>query len=226
MGAIKYIFLISFIIPSIIAGAQDHKIAVGFTGSVDISTLDFDLYDTDSPFSPGNEKRTNPGYSYGMRIQYNFNDLLFLRTGLFYATKVFSYQYHYIFNDPEDPFIPKESRLRVYHLGVPLMLGHHVVNKEKFKLSPSAGFVGEFYSGQQETTTFEDNSEEETDFLNQHLNHLLSAQINIGLEYHFSSRFYLTAEPYAKVGMNVPADSAKENKLNAWGGILSLNCNL
>ncbi|WP_373495989.1 outer membrane beta-barrel protein [Aquiflexum sp.] len=210
----------------IIAQAQNHRFAVGLTGSGDLSAIEFDLKNPHQPYSPGFEKRSNPGFSYGVRLQLNVNDQLFIRSGLFYATRDFSYHYHYAFNDPADTFIPKESRLSVYHFGVPIMLGHHVITGDKFRLSPSAGFVGELYSDQRETTTYDDGSLEDSEFLDQHLNHLVSAQINIGMEYHINQRFFITAEPYAKIGMNLPADAVQENKINAWGGILSLNCNL
>jgi hypothetical protein len=215
----KSILLFGIVFSSFLAIGQENRISFGLASSIDKYNFDFE------PFVGIDQKQTTDlAYSFGLRVQYDLNDKLSLRSGVLYSEKSYKTEYNFSPMDSGDPYIPRESNLKVGYLNVPLMIGLSMLNKEKFKFAPSAGITSEFLVGNTETSIFEDNSKRDSEFLSKKLSAiLLSAQVNIGFEYHFDRNLYLTFEPYLRYGLNKIDDEIMNSKPLSYGAILGIN---
>ena len=220
MRRIILILSILFISNSLIG--QGNKISIGLSGSLD--NYDFD-------FKPiigfDHEYEINSAYSFGLNVQYNITERLFSKGGVQYSRKGYNLDYKYIFIDSGDPFIPRETNINTCNLSIPLFLGYYFKNGELIKLFSSLGIVSDFLLNNTETTVFEDDSNRESEFLNQNLNQaIFSTQLNIGFEYHVGEKLFFTIEPYLRYGFNAVDDDIMESNLISYGGILSVNYKL
>jgi len=78
----KYIFAFGIVFSSFIAFGQENKISFGLESSIDKYNFDFEPF-----FGIDQKQITHLGYSFGLRVQYNLNDKLFLRSGVLYSEK-------------------------------------------------------------------------------------------------------------------------------------------
>ncbi|MCK4661614.1 MAG: PorT family protein [Bacteroidales bacterium] len=219
----KIILIFGIVFTSILVSGQENKISTGLASSVDY----YNMFDFKSIVGFNHKYETNSAYSIGLRFQYNINEKLSLRSGLLYSEKGYKKNYNYIFMDAGDPLIPKESNLKISYLNVPLIIGYYLINKGNIKFSSSTGIISEFLISNTEISVFEDNSERNSEFLNQNLNGiLLSAQVNVGLEYHMGKNLFFTIEPYVRYGINKIDDVIMNSNPISYGGILSVNYKL
>lgn len=218
----RIILVCSLLLFSNIINGQENKISIGFLGS-------FDKYDFDFKSITGFEHayKMNSAYSFGLGFQYNISENILLKSGLQYSEKGYQLDYEFNFIDPGDPLIPRETKLKTNYLSIPIVLGYYIINGDKIKLSPAFGFVGEFLICNDETSAFGDNSERESEFLNQNLNKvLLSPQLNISFEYHIGEKIFLAMEPYLRYGFSSVYTDIIESNSISYGGIFSINYKL
>jgi hypothetical protein len=201
---------------------QEKIATIGVNGSIDYLNVDF------KPITGFNHKyEMNQSFSFGLRFQYNISERLSLRSGMTYSVKGYKLNYKFILMDSGDPVIPRESKLNIAYLGIPVMAGYSIINNERFKLSPSFGLINEILISNNETSIFEDNKEGESQFLNQNLNKfLLSVQINLGLEYHIGKKIFFGLEPYLRYGFNKFDNEIMISNPVTYGGVLSINYKL
>ena len=134
--------------------SQENKFSLGVAGS-------YDNYSLQALKSFGSDVYTFdiiPAYALGIDFRYQTNNHLFFESGLFYTDKGFKVNYRFIFIDPNDPFIPKESTVKLRSLGVPVILGYYIKGGNKLKFYISVGFLNEIVFDISETSTFEDDS--------------------------------------------------------------------
>jgi hypothetical protein len=215
----KYFLAFGIVFSSILAFGQENRISFGLASSIDKYNFDFEPFD-----GIDQTQKTDLAYSFGLRVQYDFKDKLSLRSGILYSEKSYKTDYNFIAMESGDPYIPRESNLKARYLNVPLMIGYVIINKANFRFTPSAGIISELLVGKTETTIFDDNTESDTEFLSKDLSKiLLSAQINVGFEYHFDRNAFVTFEPYLRYGFNKTNEKIMISKPISYGAILSIN---
>ena len=199
--------------------SQENKFSLGLVGS-------YDKYSAQpiTSFGESNNYETTLAFGLGLNFQYNFNEKLFLRSGLHYAKKGYKVDYNFTFIDANDPFIPKESNLKIHGIGIPVIMGYYLKNGTKFKVSSSIGFINEIVIKIAETSTYEDNSTRDSKNLSNELpKFFLSTQFNIGVEYHINEKIYFNIEPYFRYGFNKIGDNLMEFNPISYGGLIGLN---
>jgi len=218
----KLIIISTFLLLSTLSFGQENKFSIGILSSFDKFDYDF------KPITGFNhEYDINSAYSFGLNVKYNFAERLFAKGAILYSKRGYKLNYDYTLMEPGDPYIPRETTIKLDYIGVPLFVGYILYNGEKFKIAPSLGLVSEFLIRDNETSVFGDNSERESEFLNQNLNKfLISSQLNLAFDYHLSDKIFLSLEPYLRIGFNaIDNDIIKSNSIS-YGGIISINYKL
>lgn len=218
----KLSIILIILLVSNLSFGQENKFSIGILGSFDKFDYDF------KPITGFNhEYNINSAYSLGLNVKYNFAERLFAKGATQYSKRGYQLDYDYNFMDPGDPYIPRETTIKLSYIGIPIFIGYNLYNGERFKIAPSVGLVSEFLISDTETSVFEDNSERESEFLNQDLNKfLISSQLNLAFDYHFSDKIFLSLEPYVGIGFNaIDEDKIKSNSIS-YGGIFSINYKL
>jgi hypothetical protein len=175
---------------------QDH-ISIGLNGSIGGNKYFF----KESGFDY--EYKSRLASSLGFGVQYLFKNI-FIFTGLEYTTWGYQLEYNYIFMDPGDPAIPRQSELKVTYFTLPVMAGIQLYHKNKISFNPSAGFDLNFQTECNENTLFEDNSERESKFLNQNLHKTqVIFELDFATEYHLAKKFKVLVAPYVGKGLSL-----------------------
>ena len=215
----KLIIISTFLLLSILSFGQENKFSIGILSSLDKFDYDF------KPITGFNHVYDiNSAYSLGLNGKYNFAERLLAKGAIQYSKRGYKLNYDFNIMEPGDPAIPKETTIKLDYIGVPLFIGYNLYNGEKFKIAPSLGLVSEFLICDNETSIFENNSERESEFLNQNLNKfLISSQLNLAFDYHFSDKIFLSLEPYLRIGFNAIDEDRIESSSISYGGIISIN---
>ncbi len=218
----KLIIISTFLLLSNLSFGQENKFSIGILSSFDKFDYDF------KPITGFNhEYDINSAYSLGLNGKYNFADRHFAKGAIQYSKRGYRLNYDFNIMESGDPAIPRETTIKLDYIGVPLFIGYNLYNGEKFKISPSLGLVSEFLISDNETSVFENNSERESEFLNQDLNKfLISSQVNLAFDYHFSNKIFLSLEPYFRIGFNAIDEDRIESSSISYGGIISINYKL
>lgn len=215
----KFILIFSVVFFAFQANGQENRLSFGSAFSIDKYNFNFKPFD-----GIEQTQKTDLAYSFGLRLQYDIHDKMSLRSGVMYSGRTYKTMYAFSPISSGDPSIPRSSSLNLSYLSIPLMIGFNVLKNEKFTLMPSAGFVSEFLLARTETSIFEDNSNSASDFLSRNLASILySTQVNVGVEYHFSRKVYLTFEPYLRYGLNTWDDEIMNSNPVSYGALLSIN---
>jgi len=208
----------SILIFSILSFGQENKCSIGILSSFDKFNYDF------KPKKGFNhEYKTSTAYSFGLILKYNYTENIFAKGIIQYSKRGYKLEYDYNFTDPGDPHIPRETSIKSNYIGIPLFMGYHLYNKEKFKISPSLGLVTELLISDHESSIFEDDSERESDFFSYLNKVLFSSQLNMAFNYYFSDKMFLSLEPYIRIGFNAISYDVMVSNAISYGGILSIN---
>ena len=215
----KFVLIFSVVFSALQANGQENRLSFGSAVSIDKYNFNFKPFD-----GIEQTQKTELAYSIGLRLQYDIHEKMSLRSGVLYSGRTYKTIYAFSPISSGDPSIPRSSSLNLEYLNIPLMIGFNVLKNEKFTLVPSAGFLSEFLLGRTETSIFEDNSKSPSDFLSMKLASILcSTQVNVGVEYHFSRKVYLTFEPYLRYGINKRDDEIMNSNPVSFGALLSIN---
>jgi len=213
----KVAFILFSLVLTVSLFGQENKISIGLIGS-------FDKYwfDTHPSFVSVFD---NDAASFGFNIQYNFTERLHVKSYFELSKANQELVYYFItLNEEPDPLIPGKTNLDVTYFGIPVLLGYYLMNNKSVKLSTSAGVVSEFLITDDEMSEFQDGSKKESEFLIKDLNRTrFSAQINVGLEYHFTKSLFMALEPYFRFGFQSSDNIFTEQKPFSFGGIVSIN---
>ncbi|MCF8363153.1 MAG: PorT family protein [Prolixibacteraceae bacterium] len=218
----KLIIISTILLLSNLSFGQENKFSIGILSSFDKFDYDF------KPITGFNhEYHINSAYSFGLNFKYNFAERLFTKGAIQYSKRGYKLNYDYNVMEPGDPLIPRETTIKLDYIGVPLFIGYNLYDGEKFKIAPTLGLVSELLISNNETSVFEDDSERESEFLNQNLNKfLISSQLNMAFDYHFSNKFFLSLEPFFSISINAIDNEIMESNSISYGGILSINYKL
>lgn len=213
----KVAFIILSLFLTVTLFGQENQISIGIFGS-------FDKYwfDTHPSFVSDFD---NDAASFGFDIQYNFDERLHIKSYFELAKANQELVYNFItLNEEPDPQIPGRTSLGVTYFGIPILLGYYLMSNKSVKLSTSAGVVSEFLVSEDEMSVFQDGSKRESEFLIQDINRTrFSAQINVGLEYHFTSFLFMALEPSLRFGFQSSNNIFTEQKPFSFGGMVSIN---
>ncbi len=186
----------------LISYTQNNKLAIGVLGA-------FDKYSQSTGkfgFGSTREYQLKAAYSYGLQAQYNFNEKYFIRIGFLHSVKGYNIpQYNFIAIDGtvNDPAIPQSSKVKYNSVVCPVMYGGYYKRSKKLKLSAAIGAVNEFVYQTKEESTSGDGSVNATSHLSKGMSEFyFSGQINLGAEYHFNEKIYMSAEPYFRYLFN------------------------
>ena len=183
-----------------------HKLSLGITSSMEYCRN----YLNDNNTTLLSTDRDN-GFHIGLKLQYNFTEKLSLRSGIVYSEYYYNttLKIHAIGDFiPYDTTYITQYKVKKMSWNIPLMLGYTLYSKNKFRFTPSAGFI------------FTETRHSSTD--------RLYAQVNLGVEYFITKNFFITFEPF--VGYNLfPAQegyiyNTQSNLMH--GGIFSVNYQL
>lgn len=217
----KKLLIILFLISSVICLAQEKNTSVGIVGSID----QYNIRYAKKLFFFDHEYSANISYSWGLKFQKNVKDKLLFNTGILYSQIGYKMIFNYVFNDPNDPLIPKEANIKVSYITLPLNFGYYLIQKDKFKVFSSAGIVGEIYVDNKETVIFEDGSKKEINYLTfvtGFSRFLFSPQISSGLEYNFNEKMFFTVEAYLRYNFVKIEDNMLDIPFS-YGGIVGIN---
>ena len=201
---------------------QDNKFSIGVSGSPDFYNYDFK---TISVIGFDCKYNTKTNYSIGLRLKYNFAERFALKSGLLYSTKGFVVNYTWIFNDPNDPMIPKKSISKAGYLDVPLLINYNIINRKNISLFFSPGFVIGLLINDKEVSIMENDSRKKTDLLKSDLNSKLNTfiyaiDIDFGLSYNLNTKLVLTLDPYFKYGLNKIDNGVLKSNPTSYGAEL------
>ena len=222
----KSILISTLLLLASLVNAQDSKFSIGITGSPDFYNYEF------NPI-PGfyHTYKTKTNYSIGLSVSYSFTERFSVKSGLLYSTKGYILNYSWMGAEPNDPFVPVESCLNVNYLDIPVLVSYEFLQLEKLSLFSSTGIVTSFLIDESETSTMGDGSEKETDFsrvmFNQSFNNtLVVIDLEVGLNYNFNQRVYVSAAPYLRFGLDKISDEVLESNPLSYGASLGLHVNL
>lgn len=207
---------------SIISFGQENKLSIGVFSS--LCKYEFDFKHDIGAYS---NYEINSSYGVGLNVKWNFSERFYTKGVIQYAERGYNLEYDFNLMESGDPLIPRKTTIDLYYLGIPLFLGYDLYNGDKFKIAPSLGVINELLIGDNETSIFEDNSERESEILNQNLNkYLLSSQLNLAFEYHLSNKLFFNLEPFVRISFTSIDDVMVESNIFSYGGTLSINYKL
>ncbi|MFZ4741084.1 MAG: autotransporter outer membrane beta-barrel domain-containing protein [Bacteroidales bacterium] len=189
---------------------QKHKFYLGIETS-----LDYFHFNYDDPYSTLISSEESHGYHFGLKVQYNFNEKLSIRSGLSYSIYYYKSTYqnngldihNFASTYHNGPYIGHQfSKFQFWNF--PLMLGYTVFTKEHFKISPSIGLILRINPSFGSLKTY--------------------SQLNLGCEYFINNKIFLTIEPYINYYLNIEAIDyfTRDDSKFGLGGIVSINYNL
>lgn len=222
----KKIGLILFLSLTFFSGAftQPNKLSFGVIGIYDNYTLK-----TRNNFGFNHEYASKLSFTSGINIQYNLNEKCFIKSGILYVKKGYEVDFNFIAIDPIylDPAIPNVAAIDINVLAIPTMFGYYIINKDKFKLSSSIGMFNEYVFKTTSTFINHMGTEYKSSELPSNMSRMyFSSQLNLGVEYHFSERWYLGLSPYFRYAFNTIGSSKMDYSPISYGGGISLNYKL
>ncbi|MBV6485511.1 MAG: hypothetical protein KFKLKKLM_02081 [Flavobacteriales bacterium] len=216
----KNFITIIFFLTCGFAISQENEFSLGVVGS-------YDNYSLQALESFGSNVYTFDiisAYALGIDFRHQTTNQLFIESGLLYTEKGYKVDYHFIFIDPNDPFLPKKSTVKLKCLGVPIMLGYNIKKSDKLNFYTSVGFLNEIVFDISETSTFEDDSIKESNNVSKKIaKFFLSAQLNFGFGYQFNDKVELNISPYVRYGLNKISNDLMEFNPLSYGGLIGLN---
>jgi len=215
----KKITIIAFLLLIITINliGQDNKFSVGLIGSLGTNKFYFE----ETGFNYDYISKLD--FSYGIGFQYYFLEKVFISSGIKCLTIGYKVKYNYILRDPGDPAFPRQSELNVSYLKVPIMIGYKVFQTKKFSFNPSLGISICFETNRTGTTIYEDNSERESELLDEDINTtIVLCNLDFGVEYHLKDKFKIGLEPYIGKGLNKLNDDTMSSGQLSYGGIPGL----
>lgn len=210
------IFTLLFLIITVFYSiGQEKRVSIGLASSIEFNDYNFE--------ESGSTYNSTIGYSIGFDLQYLVFDKLLLKSGINYSTQGYELKHGYIFHDTEDPFIPRESKLKVSCLRIPIMVGYQIYQTGKISFAPSIGLRFGFQINENESTIFEDNSERETTFLTDDLNkNQILANLNLAFNYNLNGNFKISIEPFIGKALIRLNENTMSSGQFSYGGFLGL----
>lgn len=217
LSVLTILYLICFV-----GFAQENKFSLGVVGAYDNYSLN-----VKNNFGFGHEYTPTLAYSLGLQVQYNFNEKLFLQSGVLYAVKGYEVEYNFIAIDPVylDPAIPQSAAVTFKNIAAPVLFGIYIKSSEKFKISTAIGMFSEYTINTTETSVY-NGVEKSSKQLSNYMGSLFfSGQFNLGAEYHFSKKLYVNLTPYYRYRINKFGVGNGEMEFNrsSFGGFIGLN---
>jgi opacity protein-like surface antigen len=212
----KKIHLITvLLLMTFVVKGQVNKLSIGLFSSPDAYNYSFNKI-------PGfdHKYKTRINYSTGLIMQYNLNENFVVRTGLLYSTKGYLLDYAFIFMEPNDPLIPRESNVKLSYCDIPIMVSYNFINDGRLSLYASSGIIGSILINDKEISIMEDDSEKETEFskvlFNQKFNSTVFAiEFGLGLKYNLNEKVFISLVPYLRYGLNkINNDVLKSNPMS------------
>ncbi|MFZ1664123.1 MAG: outer membrane beta-barrel protein [Flavobacteriales bacterium] len=171
------------------------------------------------------------GYSVGVNVQYNFSPHWGLALGAQYADRGYASDrtFDYVFNDPNDPAIPKHTNYRYDHTFVdfPVRLIFQA-GRQRLRFIASLGLAGNVFlkASELRETEYEDGHKvllrDDGSYAGyRQVN--LSAIGSLGANYQLAERSYLQLEPTFRYNLFSIVDSPVNTYL--WSGGLNLTFN-
>jgi hypothetical protein len=202
---------------------QENKFSLGFIGGYDINNIEeTNLFG----ITQGHDYSIEPSFSFGLLVRFNFNERLFLKSGIDYTKRGYNVGYiNFIAIDPiiNDPAIPKESTLTINYLNIPLSLGYYIKNKGNLRLFVTSGANTEFLPFSS-TQSISYNGTESNSSSNQSLPFILfSVQQNLGVEYHIRKKLFIAFNPYLRYTINELSTNEVFYEKTSYGIQLSIN---
>jgi hypothetical protein len=196
---------------------QENKLSVGLISSIGSNKF----YFKETGFNY--EYKSDLEFSFGIGFHYYVLKKVFINTGIAYLTNGYHLKYNYVFRDPGDPLIPRQSDLIVKYLKVPIIIGVQLFETQRIRFNPSLGINLFFKTNETGTTVYEDNTERDSELISQDLNKtIVLLNLGFGLEYYLNERFTIGFEPYLGKGLNRLADKSMSSGQFSYGGILGI----
>lgn len=123
---------------------------------------------------------TKTAFRGGLDLVYHFSKRSAITTGLHFFNVAYKANYVWIFNQPNDPHIPRTTDINAGYLDVPAIYNFNIVSGDKIVFYTSTGIVASILASETGSTTYEDNSVRNFESLN---SFILSLQLGVGLQY-------------------------------------------
>jgi opacity protein-like surface antigen len=162
---------------------------------------------------------TKTGFRYGIDLSYRFSKRSAITTGLFYYNVAYKVYYAWILQQPNDPFIPSNTDIRINYLDIPIIYNFSIISQGKILVYTATGVIASFLSSQTGSTTYQDNSVRNFENVN---SYITSLQLGVGLQYNLNKNFGIKIEPHYRLFLkgfdNIMEQSPKA--MNATIGIV------
>ena len=135
---------------------------------------------------------TKTGFRFGIDLSYRFSKRSAITTGLLYYNVAYKANFSYNFHQPNDPFIPRNTDVRINYYDIPIIYNFSIISKDKIVVYTATGIIASLLSSQKGSTTYEDNSVRKFDHVN---SFITSLQLGVGLQYNFNKIFGIKIEP-------------------------------
>lgn len=189
------------LLSTLMAYGQDSKLSLGVAGSADFYNFDFSTVE-------GNPATfdTDLNYSIGASVRYQLDDKFGLNLKVLYATRDFTLNHNFRFIEPNDPVLselPRSTSAELSYLDLPISVNYGFLEKSNFDFFFSAGLAPGFLIADDESTTFEDDSQEDTERLTFNINSfLISGFLGAGVKYHLLDKLAIVLEPQYRYFFN------------------------
>lgn len=134
---------------------------------------------------------TKTGFRGGIDLSYHFSKRSAVTTGLFYFNVGYKVDYVWIFQQPNDPAIPRNTDVKAGYLDIPAIYNFSIVSQDKIVIYTSTGIVSSILISNNGNTTYEDNSVRKFESLN---SFIPSLQLGAGLQYNFNDKLGIKIE--------------------------------
>lgn len=161
---------------------------------------------------------TKTTLSYGIDICYHFSKRSALTTGLHFFNVAYKVDYAWIFQQPNDPAIPRNTEVRANYADIPIIYNFKIISRDKIVIYTATGIVASFLSSSSGSTTYEDNSVRKFDYLNSFIS---SLHLGIGLQYNLNKNIGIKVEPNYRLFLK-GFDSIMEQSPTAICGTVSI----
>lgn len=155
----------------------------------------------------------NEAFVLGLNFRYKFSERLFAQGGLQYSERGYTLEGWEPYSPGSglgDPTIGANTGVELSYIGVPLFVGYCVLNSDRVKIETALGFVTEFLVG--------DNLEAPS---NRRNSVLLSPQLNLGFEYHFGNKWFVSVEPCVRLN-TIATDPVIREPISVSEGLFSV----
>lgn len=133
----------------------------------------------------------SPGYQFGLRLQYDYNDKSSFITGLHYFDVKYSVDYDYYPIDSNDPLIPRVSDINSNYLDIPIQYCHRFALGDRLNIYPFLGASVSLLISENSKTQYENDAWKEAQFA---YKRLVGVFAGMGLQYHVKNRLNVNLE--------------------------------